>query len=92
MAVANDERYAVREGVVARAVGDEMVLLDLTAGIYFTLNAVGSVIWRAIGAGEDLNAIVASVVAEFEVDPEFAHADILEFLRAGIDAGLISNP
>ncbi len=91
MTVMNDQRYLVREGVVARAVGDEMVLLDVNVGTYFTLNAVGCVIWQRLGAGDDVDAVVAAIVAAFEVEPGIALSDTIEFLRASMDAGLIAT-
>lgn len=90
MTVANDQRYTAVEGVVARAVGDEMVLLDLNSGSYFTLNAVGSLVWQRVGLGETLDVIVAAIVADFDVEPEAARADALAFLHASMDAGLIA--
>ncbi len=90
MAVLNDRRYITRDGVVARAVGDEMVLLDVNGGTYFTLNAVGSVIWQRLGVGADLEGLVAAIIADFDVEPETARADAIEFLQMSTDAGLIA--
>ncbi len=91
MAVLNDRRYITREGVVARAVGDEMVLLDVNAGTYFTLNAVGSFIWERLGHGADVESIVNAIVEEFDVTPEVASLDTTEFLQMSTDAGLIAT-
>ena len=89
MAVVSTQRYAIASEVVARSVGDDTVLLDLKSGTYFTLNAVGTVVWRSITAGEGLDAMASAVVAEFEVDSSTARADVVEFLDAVIEAGLV---
>ena len=56
-----------KEDVVARSMGDETVLLDLDSGTYFTLNAVGGVIWRQLEKGGGLEESAVAVVDEYEV-------------------------
>lgn len=64
------------DDVVARAVGDEMVLLDLQTGIYYTLNSVGATVWRGIEDALTATEILDRVVAEYDVDVATARADI----------------
>ena len=42
---------------MGRVVGSEIVLLDLTSGTYFGLDAVGARIWQLIAAGQSLAKI-----------------------------------
>ncbi len=90
MAVAH-EQYRAVDGVVARAVGDEMVLLDLRSGVYYSLNAVAAIVWHGIDRHASLEEIVAETVAEFEIDAATAREDVLSFLRGAVDAGLIAE-
>ena len=90
MAVAH-EHYRAVDGVVARAVGDEMVLLDLRSGVYYSLNAVGAIVWQGIDRSASLEQIVADTVSEFEVDAETAREDVRGFLRSAAEAGLIAE-
>jgi hypothetical protein len=53
--------------VLSAHLGEESVLLDLEAKRYFRLNESAAVIWRAIEHGVHEDAIVARLVAEFEV-------------------------
>ena len=57
---------SVKGDVVSRTVGDDMILLDLESGTYYTLNSVGAVIWKELerGAARDgvLDAVAAAVV------------------------------
>jgi hypothetical protein len=80
---------APKTDVVARAAGDEMILLDLETGVYFTLNAVGAAIWKGLEAGSDSSVILAAVVDQFEVDEDTAKADIGEYLDALAAEGLV---
>ena len=81
--------FALKTDVVARSAGDEMILLDLESGEYFTLNAVGAVIWKGFEANADFPALVAAVVEQFEVDEETANVDIAEYLDALTSEGLV---
>lgn len=83
-------RATIKPDVVARSVGDETILLDLETGTYFTLNAVGAVVWKALEAKTGLDAIVDEVLDRFEVDEATARADIDEYLAALVAEGLVS--
>ncbi len=65
----------VAAGVHAREFGDEIVLVDVRRGVYFSLNAVGNVVWKALAAGASIAAAVDAVLAQFDVDAEVARAD-----------------
>lgn len=79
---------------VAREIGGETILVPVRSGVaeldaVYTLDAVGSVIWRGITEGKSFGDIVAAIVAEFEVSEECAAEDSEEFLRILRDRGLI---
>ncbi len=50
------------EHVVASAVGDVMVLLDLRSGTYHTLNDLGTLIWGALERGANVGVIVDEIL------------------------------
>ena len=80
---------AIKRDVVARAVGDETILLDLETGTYFTLNPVGALAWKGLETGATRDEILASVLDRFEVDAPTAAADIQEYLHDLISQGLV---
>jgi hypothetical protein len=49
--------------------GDETVLLHLGTKHYFTLNATGGVIWRAIKARRPRDEIVRDLVQRYDISP-----------------------
>lgn len=74
-----------------RSMQDEagMVLLDLSAGKYFSLNNVGALIWEEIVAGRSRQAICDGVQQRFSASPEQATADVATFLHHLEEKGLI---
>lgn len=67
----------VMDSVVAIPVGE--TALDLNGMIL--LNDVSKAIWDCLEQETDVAAIVKAITDAFEVSPEEAEADILDFLR-----------
>ncbi len=73
-------RVRINEDVAFRDLDGEMVLLNLRTGVYCGLDPVGTRIWHLLRAGQPLEAIVASLVAEYEVTAARSEADLLRFV------------
>lgn len=76
--------------IAARIVAGRALILDPRTEVLQRLNETGSFIWARIAERRhDRDAILAAVLAAFEVDPATA-ADDLDLLLAELDAaGLI---
>lgn len=76
--------------VVARAVGDELVLLDLESGACYTTNPAGALIWRLYDRGADLDTVVDALLAAYDVSEPEARAEVQTFLASAHEAGLLA--
>ena len=74
----NETKYQVAPGVMARDVGEEVVLLHLASGAYFGLDPVGARIWTLIGEGKTFAQICEMIAQEFDA----THAQIEQDLQA----------
>jgi len=81
--------YTAPATVVARAVGGEVVLLDLSSGTYYSLTGVAAHIWRLVERGSRLDQIVAAVTEDFDADPAQVAEDARRFLTEAQRAGLV---
>lgn len=54
-------------GVIFKNVGDEVVLLDIERGIYYGLDPVGARMWQLLAEGVSAEAIVDTMLGEYEV-------------------------
>ena len=77
--------------VMSRQVDDETVLLDLKSGTYFGLDGVGKLIWEGVEGGSSLRETVKAIVSEYEVDPNRAETDVLEFADELVERGLLET-
>jgi hypothetical protein len=63
--------------VMARDLGNDVVILDLASGTYFGLDTVGARIWNCMGEGKTLTEICDKLTEEFDVSREQLERDIL---------------
>jgi|SRR5580658_9042658 hypothetical protein len=85
------ETYRTAEGVHVRRFGDELVMLDLTSGVYFSLNEVGAFIWESLCAGAATVDVPLSIAERFEVSLETACEETLKLVNDLLEAGLIKR-
>jgi Coenzyme PQQ synthesis protein D (PqqD) len=84
--------YRVRpDGVVWRAAGEEIVLLDIQTSVYFGLDRWGSFIWTHLAEGATVADLVAALVATAPVERVRAADDVAEFVDALLRHGLIQR-
>lgn len=81
--------FTVPTHVRAQQLEDQMVILDLSSGIYFGLNQVGSRIWDLIKQGRALGEIATVVAGEFDVTAAEVEADTLELANELLSRKLI---
>jgi len=79
----------IPEDVMSRELDGEAVLLDLTSGRYFGLNATAARVWALLVEGLDREAITARIVVEFQVTPQLARSDVDAFIDALLERGLL---
>lgn len=75
--------------VVFRELAGESVVLDLSSGRYFGLNAVGTRVWQLIGQGETVEGLLHSVTAEYDADASTIERDVLALLDDLEKRGLV---
>ncbi len=57
------------------------VVLDPVSKAYFTLNATGEALWKALEASASEGELVSVLCREFEVDEEQARGDVARWLE-----------
>jgi len=74
---------------VSSDLGGEVAILDLKAGVYYGLDAVGARIWSFIQEPRTVNEIRDILLEEYDVEPERCERDLLVLLRRLADEGLV---
>ncbi len=75
----------------AATVDDLVVLLNIDAGKYHGLNAVGSLVWDRLAEPRSIQQLVADLTRRFEVDLDTADAATRAFLSDLAQRGLVEQ-
>jgi hypothetical protein len=67
----------------------ELVILDLAAGEYLSLDEIGSRLWNGLIEGRTVEQIAADVVAAYDVSLDQAIADLQGLMKELIDKKLM---
>ena len=89
MTLSRDSIVAVSKDQMASDIAGETVILGLSAGRYYGLDAVGARVWQLIQSPIAVSDVTRTIVSEYEVDEERCEADVLQLLRQMAGAGLI---
>jgi hypothetical protein len=93
MTVEPDGVFTRDANLVTRQIADETIIVPIASGVtdlgsIFTLNDVGSTIWKLLEGPRTVGQIVAAVCAEYDVPEADARAHTCEFLSTLQSAGL----
>ncbi len=80
---------AIAPHVAAQRIGDETILLNLDSGVYYSLNAVASTIWRHLEHGLGRDEITRALTDEYQVGSTRAALDAEAFMRDALDCALL---
>ena len=74
---------------VSSDLGEEVAILNLKAGVYYGLDAVGARIWSLIQEPRKVDEIRDVLLEEYEVEPERCERDLFALLQRLASEGLI---
>jgi hypothetical protein len=78
--------------VVSTDLGDGVALLDLRSNVYFSLDEVGAVVWKALQEPRSTGELIEHVLSIYEVDRDQCATDIEMLLDDLRNAKLIESP
>lgn len=86
-----DIRYAALPNVASCQLGDGAALLNLQSGLYFSMNAVASVVWDNLQDAKSVGELAAAVHGAFDVSQAQAEADVATLLEELLKLDLIEK-
>ena len=54
------------------------------------LNEIGSLVWDKMDGARTVSQLIEAVVAEYEIEPEKARRDVLEFIESLREHGMVT--
>ena len=62
--------------VAAKVLDGEAIIINLSNGMYYSMDRVGGLIWEMIEGQSTLEETVAEIIARYDVSPQQAQADV----------------
>lgn len=81
---------SINDNALIQKVSDEMVILDIKTGQYYTLNAVASDMLELMQAGQNCGQVAFSICNIYEVSEQEVQADISNMLGLLIQKQLVT--
>jgi len=82
MAIEESSRFDSNSAEIASSLlDDELVLINLSTGVYYSMQSVGCVVWQLFDQGFSVAETVAEVAARYGVSADQAKADVHNLLE-----------
>ena len=78
-------------GAVAEPAPDDLLVLDVGSGDYYSLGPVGAFVWERLDGSTPLGAIADRVAESWSIDPERAARDVIDFATDLVRRGLATR-
>lgn len=84
-----EARVIRKEGNLVSDMGSEKVMMSISSGKYYNLGSTGGRIWDLIEEERTLGEVVEVLAAEYEIEPDVCHEQVVQFLEHLSREGLI---
>lgn len=76
------ERFRIkRPEVIHEILDDELVIVNLKTGAYFSLDRVGAVVWQALERQATIAEVIGDVIARFDGERQLIESEIAGLLE-----------
>lgn len=73
------------------AIDDEIVVMRLDNGEFFSFSETSAAIWRLVDGTKDRDALIAALAGEFDADEHMIASDVDAFLAEIKEMGLLAD-
>lgn len=81
--------YRRKQQILSAAIGEEIVMMSVEKGQYYSLNAVGMRIWQLLETPRDLAEIVEALADNYDAPEDVICAEVESFLARMEREGLL---
>ena len=88
--LAPETRFQVQVAdVAAKVIDGEAIIMNLSNGLYFSMDKVGAAVWELMEKGHSVGEMIDSLESHFTVDPATLQGDVVRLLEELVAEGLI---
>jgi hypothetical protein len=82
-------RYVRNSKIISGRLHDELVMMDLDQGKYFSLNPVATRIWDLLLKPMKIDEVCSLLMYEYEIEAERCQAEVSELLEEMVKLGFV---
>src|SRR5260221_12325129 len=86
-----DTSLVVPDDVIFRELDGEAIILNLSTGTYFGLDAIGARMWMLFARSEPLERVVGALADEYDVDRATLERDVIDLVSELMTKGLVQT-
>ncbi|MCB0231835.1 MAG: PqqD family protein [Anaerolineae bacterium] len=75
--------------IISRKVDDEALIIHLTSGSYYSLNAVGTRVWDSIDGTRTAEDVAKIIQSEYDAEFELIETEVMSLLTDLVEEGLV---
>ncbi len=68
------------DDVAAKVIDGEAIIMNLSNGLYFSMDSVGSAVWEMVETGQSIDEMTSTLDARYDVDEEVIRDDVNRLL------------
>ena len=87
--IADDATPIVADQMLSADLDGEVVMINLSKGVYYGLEGVGSRVWELVQERRTLREMREEILTEYDVEPNRLEQDLQAVLGRMVDQGLI---
>ncbi len=80
MGITKESKVVIGKSVTTSEIDNEKVMIDFETGKYFMIKGVGNDIWEKVQTEISVNDLVASLLAEYDIDEQTCETQVIDFL------------
>lgn len=84
------ETFRRSDDLLGAAIGEELLMMSIEKGNYYSLNPVGARIWALLEQPRTLDELVTSLTQEYDVPAAACREETANFLSALRERGMLS--
>lgn len=84
-----NQKYKINSSILTTEVDDELGMMSIEKGSYYTLNPVGKEVWKLLANAVSLEEIVGELMKDYSVSREECYNDISSLLEDFKKNGLV---
>ncbi|MFZ2403632.1 MAG: PqqD family peptide modification chaperone [Methylobacter sp.] len=84
------EKIQRADDFLGAVVGDELLMMSIEKGSYYSLNSIGARIWELLESPIGIDGLVARLTEEYNVPVDTCRQEVARFIEALRERGLIN--